>query len=101
MAEQMSCRNPGRVSSLDLVPPPMVWAASRTRTRRPLRARATAAASPFGPDPTTTASYDPLLMRRSVKVRAFVGWDVAVSRGHSPRYLIHYPHLPGAAPCAL
>src|SRR5438094_674933 len=31
--------------------------ASRTRTERPARARVIAAASPFGPAPTTTASY--------------------------------------------
>ena len=54
--EQMSCRNPGSVTSSVRNPPPGWDAASRTSTRQPTCARATAANSPFGPDPTTTAS---------------------------------------------
>ena len=55
-AEQMSWTKPGSVSSAERDPPPIVSAASSTRTERPARARAMAAASPFGPAPTTTAS---------------------------------------------
>ena len=54
--EQMSWRNPGRVTSSVLNPPPGVSAASRTRTRHPASARPTAANRPLGPEPTTTAS---------------------------------------------
>ena len=54
-AEHTSWRKPGRVSSAVRTPPPTVSAASRTRTSYPARARATAAASPLGPLPTTVA----------------------------------------------
>src|SRR5687768_4633910 len=57
MPEHTSCRKPGSVSSAVFVPPPTVSAASRTRTDLPLRASSTAAARPFGPAPTITASY--------------------------------------------
>ena len=56
IAEQTSCMKPGSVSSSERTPPPIVSAASRTSTERPARASSIAAASPFGPDPTTTAS---------------------------------------------
>ena len=49
--------NPGSVSSADRMPPPIVGAASITRTESPSRASVIAAANPLGPDPTTTASY--------------------------------------------
>ena len=52
----MSWTKPGSVSSAERDPPPIVSAASSTRTERPARARAIAAARPFGPEPTTTAS---------------------------------------------
>ena len=55
-AEQRSCTSPGTVSSPLRVPPPMVSSASSTVTASPSRARATAQASPFGPEPTTIAS---------------------------------------------
>src|SRR5438876_5433569 len=55
-AEQRSWTKPGSVSSALLVPPPMVSAASCTSTSRPACASVTAAASPFGPEPMTTAS---------------------------------------------
>ena len=55
-SEQTSWRNPGRVSSLVRHPPPGVLAPSMTWTDRPARANVMAAASPLGPDPTTTAS---------------------------------------------
>ena len=48
--------SPGNVSSSVRVPPPYWSAASRTRTRHPASASVTAATSPFGPEPTTTAS---------------------------------------------
>ena len=51
-----SWRKPGSVSSLVRIPPPNVSAASMTCTDRPARASSIAAASPFGPEPTTTAS---------------------------------------------
>src|SRR5262249_16515036 len=47
---------PGRVSSADRAPPPGVAANSTTTTDHPDCARRIAAASPFGPDPTTIAS---------------------------------------------
>src|SRR6476646_8435480 len=56
MAEQTSCTKPGSVSSAEATPPPAVGCASNTMTLRPVRAMAIAAASPFGPEPTTTAS---------------------------------------------
>src|SRR5579872_3808908 len=57
MAEQTSWTKPGRVSSIEREPPPMVSLASYTRTERPARAIVMAAARPFGPAPTTIASY--------------------------------------------
>src|SRR5215210_3925931 len=60
MAEPTSWTKPGRVSSAERAPPPTVSSASSTITERPLRASSTAAARPFGPEPTTTASYVPL-----------------------------------------
>src|SRR3954471_9141947 len=47
---------PGRVSSAERDPPPIVCLASSTRTERPARASTIAAARPLGPAPTTTAS---------------------------------------------
>src|SRR6516225_2027009 len=58
MAEQISWTKPGRVSSVERAPPPTVSLASSTRTDSLAWARRIAAASPFGPAPTTTASYD-------------------------------------------
>src|SRR5918994_357281 len=60
MADPTSWTKPGRVSSAERAPPPTVSSASNTLTERPLRASSTAAANPFGPEPTTTASYVPL-----------------------------------------
>ncbi len=54
--EHTSCRNPGRVSASVRQPPPAESAPSTTVTDRPAPARVTAAARPFGPDPTTTTS---------------------------------------------
>src|ERR687885_2263798 len=62
MAEPTSWTKPGRVSSAERAPPPTVSSASSTITERPLRASSTAAAKPFGPEPTTTASYVPLAL---------------------------------------
>ncbi len=55
-AEQTSWWKPGSVSSAVRAPPPIVSFRSTTSTDRPARASVTAAASPFGPAPTTTAS---------------------------------------------
>ena len=55
-AEQGSWRKPGRVSSSVRAPPPTVSMASNTATEKPRRASSTAAVSPLGPAPTTTAS---------------------------------------------
>src|ERR1035437_7287382 len=57
MAEQMSWTKPGTVSSAEREPPPTVSAASTSSTERPAWARRMAAARPFGPAPTTTASH--------------------------------------------
>src|SRR3954454_16789651 len=56
-AEQTSCKNPGNVNSAERAPPPIVEFASQTRTDHPARASVIAPARPFGPEPTTTASY--------------------------------------------
>src|SRR5688500_19663850 len=47
---------PGRVSSAERAAPPAVSFASRTRTEWPACAMVIAAARPFGPAPTITAS---------------------------------------------
>ena len=56
MAEHTSWTKPGRVSSAERQPPPIVSAASMTVTVRPAWAIAMAADNPFGPEPTTIAS---------------------------------------------
>jgi hypothetical protein len=58
MAEHTSCTSPGTVSSRLRAPPPIVSPASSTTTDAPASASVTAAANPFGPAPTTTASGD-------------------------------------------
>jgi hypothetical protein len=63
-AEQISCTKPGSVSSADWQPLPTLSAASKTMTFRPVRAIAIAAASPFGPEPTITASTCPYDVHR-------------------------------------
>ena len=55
-AEHTSWTNPGRVSSAERQPPPIVSFASYTVTECPLRASSMAADRPFGPLPTTIAS---------------------------------------------
>src|SRR5579884_3455783 len=57
MAEQTSWIKPGRVSSSERAPPPMLSLASYINTERPACATAIAAANPFGPEPITIASY--------------------------------------------
>ena len=54
-AEQTSCTNPGRVSSAERAPPPMVGCASNTVVRNPAFARTMAAVRPLGPEPITHA----------------------------------------------
>ena len=63
-AEQTSCQKPGRVSSSVRQPPPIVGAPSMTCTRSPAAAIVRAAARPFGPLPTTTASNSPRMADR-------------------------------------
>ena len=75
-AEQTSCTNPGSVNSAERAPPPISSAASNTTTDLPARARVIAAASPFGPEPITTASYSSRLATR----RAY---DAMRRRAHS------------------
>src|SRR5262249_56940184 len=58
-AEHTSCWKPGSVSSCVRQPPPGVGAPSITCTASPARASITAAASPFGPEPTTIPSVGP------------------------------------------
>ena len=65
IAAHTSWTKPGSVSSADRVPPPISSAASSTSTEQPASARRTAAASPLGPEPTTTASYRSAVMRLS------------------------------------
>ena len=59
IAEQTSWTYPGRVSSAERAPPPIVSLASSTVTSQPRRARVMAAAKPLGPEPTTTPSRSP------------------------------------------
>lgn len=84
-AEHGSWRKPGRVSSSVRAPPPTVPRASKTATEKPRRASSTAAVSPFGPAPTTTASSidrtsDPFVSRRPLRIRICPGTD-----SHRPR----------------
>ena len=58
MAEHTSWTKPGSVNAADRAPPPRVASASTTSTERCCRAIVMAAANPFGPEPTTTASYE-------------------------------------------
>src|SRR6478672_970131 len=58
------------IASLLRVPPPISSAASRTVTWRPALARATPAARPFGPAPTTIALLMPRLPLAAVLPRA-------------------------------
>jgi allantoinase len=62
--------------SEDRRPPPISSAASRTVTRNPWRARVRAAARPFGPEPTTTASV------RDTDTSRLGGRKPAARRGH-------------------
>src|SRR6266480_2824919 len=55
---------PGSVSSAERAPPPIVALASNTSTEHFARARVIAAARPFGPEPTTTASYSIGILKR-------------------------------------
>ena len=58
-AEQWSCTRPGTIICELRVPPPIVSLASSTVTSSPARASRAAAASPFGPPPTTIAEVTP------------------------------------------
>src|SRR5688572_3707310 len=56
MAEHTSCTKPGKVSPCDRIPPPTVSLPSTSNTDSPVCCSRMAAAKPFGPEPTTTAS---------------------------------------------
>ena len=81
IAEQWSCSRPGMIASLVRVPPPMSSAASRTVTWRPALARATAAARPFGPAPTTIAVLMPRLPLAPVLARSSLRSSLALGFG--------------------
>ena len=86
------------MASLERAPPPISSAASSTVTCTPSLARATAAASPLGPLPTTSAvAHATAPNRRSVAGRVHVtcNGDRAVGQ---PRLFGHrVGDLPGAA----
>src|SRR5206468_9114949 len=84
--DQTAWVTPGSVMGAVRTPPPCVSPASSTSTERPARARRIAAASPFGPEPTTTASYA-RLMRRSLPLgrSSPVLAQPAVSERHGDR----------------
>src|SRR5882757_9118067 len=83
IAEQWSCSRPGMIASLLRVPPPISSAASSTVTWTPALARATAAARPFGPDPTTTAVVIPRLPLAPVLSRSSLRSSLALGFGPS------------------
>ena len=104
-AEQWSCSRPGRMASLERAPPPISSAASSTVTCTPSRARATAAASPLGPPPTTIAVLMTVFPSRH-RARALAAPLAAAGPGHlgrdrpvgQPRLLAdRVRHLPRAA----
>src|SRR5437867_6408394 len=90
MAEQTSWTKPGSVSSAERAPPPSVSRASKTQTEQPARASSIPAASPFGPDPTMTASnsisvlYTRLQMLRpplpALRLTSHGGWSARAAR---------------------
>src|SRR5687768_6507474 len=95
-ALQISWTTPGWVSSAERIPPPIVDSASKTATLRPVRAIVIAAARPFGPLPTTTASYSSaamstrlchassMVMPRHLRARARSEPDRWEELGHRP-----------------
>src|SRR6478609_3306308 len=83
IAEQWSCSRPGMIASLLRVPPPISSAASRTVTWRPALARATPAARPFGPAPTTIALLMPRLPLAPVLARSLLRSSLALGFGCS------------------
>src|SRR5580692_10717025 len=92
-AEQTSCQNPGSVSSSVLQPPPGVAAPSMTCTDRPALAMVSAAASPFGPEPTTTASTPSELKDLALRGHDHFGQGgtarhLAVDRGDPAGHLV-------------
>src|ERR1700694_1600142 len=105
----MSWMNPGSGSASDRAPPPMADSASSSRTDLPAPVRTMAAASPFGPAPTTMAST-----RLSAKVDdgalrggfhrdgiAAMGRDDRIDLVVGPRRIVvkeQYPLTPAASP---
>src|SRR5918995_2330589 len=91
IAEPTSWTKPGGVSPAERVPPPTVSSASNTITERPLRASSTAAAKPFGPEPTTTASYVPLPLSLTFPILPGYAFP-ACGTGHAGEKL--WPRIP-------
>src|SRR5205814_6811935 len=79
-AEQTSCTKPCRVSSAERAPPPMVALASSTHTEHPACASVIAAARPFGPDPTTTASCSTAILKTRQRADWFRGWTAIMPK---------------------
>src|SRR5260370_39612395 len=90
-ADPKSCRNPGMVNSIVRAAPPAVGSASNTSTCRPAWASTMAAASPFGPEPTTHAlrlNANPQLTLFCSRFGSFVnapplGYSLGCIFGHS------------------
>src|SRR5579862_8488257 len=100
-AEQTSCQKPGSVSSSVRHPPPIVGAPSITRTFRPAADRVTAAARPFGPLPTITASGFP---RMTPLLPVALGLSAGAAPARGLEYAAHrrvVPDVAGVTPLAL
>src|SRR5690606_3974903 len=99
IAEHTSWTTPGRVSSALRIPPPTVSDASSTVTDSPWPARVSAAARPFGPDPTTTASGTLVVMSPSSRASAHVGGEEVGERlppDHDPVAPVRHEHHRGS-----
>ena len=81
-AEQTSWTRPGTVSSAERMPPPISSFASRTVTSSPACASTIAAASPFGPEPITTAVV--MHQPRASFLDSLRGWQKALPAGAPP-----------------
>ena len=90
-AEQTSWMNPGNVSSAERTPPPIVGSASNDRRLAGPPRHTMAAASPFGPEPTTIAPVGchrwwPIVCTGRICLRMAIGTRAGCSSGGS-RYL--------------
>src|SRR6266571_6658465 len=71
----------------------MVALASSTSTEHPACARVIAAARPFGPDPTTTASYSIDMLKRMGKTRRLWGRSAIAFSGAKLGCETHRHHV--------